>query len=285
MTQGIQCSRCGWQNDSSAIMCGGCGQPLRASGAALGYGPSVDVVAPAGSPTAAPVNSDSDMPTVQGVALTQPMAQTASIPNRISQGQPAAWPGTSSGPAARPATRRSWWRGPLAALIVLGVLAALIVGAWALVIRPVAHAQADGAIAGILDVAVGSIPPIPEEALSVAGPAVTVTDVEINNLVLRNLPANSNVDSLTIAFRPGMIVANYSAFGQSGTIETRLQTRNGQLVATDTRVTGILGWVESGEELQATLNQELAKLRSKTPHGVQSVRITNGRITIVLRTS
>jgi hypothetical protein len=285
MTQGIQCSRCGWQNDSSAIMCGGCGQPLRASGAALDYGPSVDVAAPAGSLPAAPVSPDFDMPTMQDVALTQPIAQTASPPSRISQGKPAVWPGASSGPAARPATRQRWWRGPLAALIVLGMLAALIVGVWALVIRPVAHAQADGAIAGMLDVAVGSLPPIPEEALALAGPEVTVTDVEINNLVLQHLPTNSNVDSLAIAFRPGMIVANYSAFGQSGTIETRLQARNGELVATDTRVTGILGWVESGDELQATLNQELAKLRSKTPHGVQSVRITNGRITIVLRTS
>lgn len=282
MIEAIQCPHCGWQNEPTAVMCGGCGQLLRTQ----------DPVAPGGSrqtsswPAArsgSPAGPNADLPTMYNAPAATPAARRtgAGAPNAP------AWPGGPDGRASA-ATRKKpgrWWRVALALLLTLAVLAAIAAAAWGLIIRPAIHTQVDNAIGGALNSAIASLPSVPEQALLAVGSKVTISQDETNALLQRELPQNTGLVGASVAYQPGVIEMTYSAYGQSGTIDTSLQVQGSQVVATNTQVNGVLGWVESGSELQTTLNQALGQLQNKTPHGFQSVQVSNGQLTVILRTA
>jgi hypothetical protein len=269
MAPPITCPRCGWSNHAAARVCGGCGQALRALGSPLGATQTVPLA----------------RPLVAGGASIY-----GALPDAPTQVAAPVWPGAARrAEAPPPARRRSragscLLRGLLGVAIALVVVVALVAAAWELAVRPYVHAQVDGAIGNGLSQAVASIPPIPDQALKLVGAQFSVNAADVNAMVVNQLPRGSGLDGLSVAFEPGTIELDYNAFGQPGAIRTTLRVQNDALVANQTQVSGPLGWVESGDELQATLDQALAQLRNKTPHGFQSVAIQAGQLIVVLKT-
>jgi hypothetical protein len=284
MMETIQCPHCGWQNEMSAVMCGGCGQLLRTEAATpSGTRASASWSAAQRDPAAA---ASSDLPTLYGTAAPAPVPSRGARTGGPAAAAPA-WPGGPGAPASGARRKRSGGLAGVALALVLSlaVLVALGAAAWGLFIRPAIHAQVDAAISSALNAAIATVPPVPEQALLAVGSKITVSQDETNAVLRRELPQNSGLDSASVVYQPGVVELLYSAYGQSGTIDTSLQVRNKQVVATNTHVSGLLGWVESGPELESTLNQAFGQLQTKTPHGFQSVQIGTGQLTVILRTS
>src|SRR5258707_651983 len=142
----ITCQHCGWQNELTARMCGGCGMPLRVADPGA---TTLATAAPAagGWAAAAPATPTAyahDAPTAFAPARPEPYSDAPAAPPT----PPLRWPGDE---AARAKAARAgsapgrgsapWWRIPLIAGIVLVVLVAGSLGAWALAIRPSTHAS------------------------------------------------------------------------------------------------------------------------------------------------
>ncbi|HEV2238889.1 MAG TPA: hypothetical protein VGR57_19680 [Ktedonobacterales bacterium] len=269
----IQCARCGWHNEATAIMCGGCGQPLRAS--APSYPPPATAQwaqAPATTP---------------GV----PAARRASgASNAPTWPAPGGWvPPANAAPAARAAARprrSGCLSGCLWTLAITVTLFALLVaGTWGLVVRPAVHAQADSALASGIGALIASVPAIPEQALQFTGPTFTVSEASTNDLLRQAAPAVNGMQTLTARYTPGVARVHYAARGWAGDITMRPLVRGGQIAVEDVHVTGILGWIESGPELQVTLNRQLAALTGKTPHGFASLSVATGQMMVTLKTA
>jgi zinc-ribbon domain len=285
MIELIRCPNCGWQNEPSAIMCGGCGQPLRSTDGTAGFVSGAQMSWQPGPPPSHGYVSDSDLPTLQNIPPVAAPAGPDGPPRPSSPQLPAApWPGAQASQAPRPWIGACLARGLIILAVTLAALAVLATGAWGLAVRPTLHAQVDGAIGQGLGQAVASVPSVTDQMLEVGGPTFFATDADVNALLQRYLPSSSGLDAVTVTFQPGVVLVTYSAYGLSGTVQTTLQVRGGQLQTTQTQVSGIMGWVETGEELQARVNQALGQLSSKTPHGFRSVRVGIGKITVVLNT-
>lgn len=175
-----------------------------------------------------------------------------------------------------------WLAGGVLSLVVLVAVAAVL---WLMLLRPYLHSRVDGAISDALNQAIEPLPTLSDQDLQALNPSITVTGGETTALVTRELPPGTGLDRLSVAFQPNQVILTYSAYGQQGTIQTGFQVQNSQLIATDTQVGGPLGWVESGDELRATLDQALAELDAKTPHGFQSVRVAAGTLTVTFKTN
>jgi hypothetical protein len=267
---GIQCTRCGWHNEATAIMCGGCGQPLRATPQI--YPPQATLPwSQAPSPPVAPapqrVSSPQDAP-------TWPM---------VSGKAPA--PVQRAAPTARPRGSCCLSGCLWSLLITLALLVALAVGVWSLVLRPALHAQADAAFARGIGTLVADVPPIPERALQVTGPSVTVSEAISDVALQQGAAAMGAHAGLSVRYEPGVVLVRYDENGNTGQVSMQPRVRDGHIVVENVHVTGVLGWIESGQELQATLNRELAPLAAKTPHGFAAVSVANGQLTVTLKTA
>ncbi|HEV2459219.1 MAG TPA: hypothetical protein VGS80_12745, partial [Ktedonobacterales bacterium] len=126
----VTCARCGWQNEPTARMCGGCGQPLRSSLPGEGQ----------------PYTSTDTMPySGEAETLYAPPAVPPDLPQSVVSRPPggtassAAWPeaGARSRAGSQATKGLRWWRAPLILLLVLGLLVGTSLGAWALIVRPI----------------------------------------------------------------------------------------------------------------------------------------------------
>lgn len=170
-------------------------------------------------------------------------------------------------------------------LITLALFMALAVGAWSLVLRPALHAQADGALANGIGTLVAGVPPIPEQALLIAGPKVTISEASTNDALRQVAGAAGMQNVVAVRYAPGVVHVQYDVRGNTGEITMQPRARDGRIEVVNVHVTGILGWVESGQELQATLNRELAPLSGKTPHGFAVLIVAAGQVTVTLKTA
>lgn len=286
MVQVIQCPHCGWQNEPAAIMCGGCGRPLPMMGATSGDGRAAGASFAAASPGNAEYPTLSDLPTQEDLprpAITAAALRSTGAP--AAGGKPAVWPGAQEQRTPRSQERRGgWWRGLLAGVLALGLLVGLAAGVWALAVRPTLHAQVDGSIDSGLSSVIGRLPAITDSQLR-SGQIFRGSETDANTVLAKDIVPNSGLDSATVSFQQGQVVVTYVALGQQGTISTTLQVQGGQLEATNTQVDGELSWVETGDELQATINRALQHVQAKTPHGFKSVQVDGGQITVVLNSA
>jgi hypothetical protein len=173
----------------------------------------------------------------------------------------------------------------LSLLIAVALGIVLVAAAWSLVLRPPLHAQADGALARGLGALVAGVPAIPEQALQVAGPRVTVSEASTNDVLAQAAATSGMPNWVTVRYEPNVVRVHYAVRGNGGDITMQPRVRNGQIEVENVHVSGILGWIESGPELQATLNRELAPLSGKTPHGFAAVSVVMGELTVTLKTA
>src|SRR5260370_397626 len=101
----LMCPHCGWRNEGTARMCGGCGQPLRDSSA-------VPLRPASGSPYGA-ASYANDAPTSLSSGVGAPRDARAVPPGG---GNPAAWPGpgNAAGASQAPRSAPGWPRALLA---------------------------------------------------------------------------------------------------------------------------------------------------------------------------
>lgn len=231
----IACAHCGWRNESTARMCGGCGQPLLLAGMP---------VSGAGSAPDAPTTFS---PSYHG-APTQ--AATPLAPGI------APWPSGSSA-ASTPRVKVAKRRPSVLkrALIVIGVvLFVLVFGsacAWAAVIRPVLHQAVDQQIRTELTRAIEQVPTVPAFTYPITADA-------INAVLQSHPPSDPKLQQLSVHFIDGYLVLNYTYDGNGGSIKTQLYPSGGGVRARATVVDGPLAVVETGDEMEAALNAALA---------------------------
>ncbi|HLJ81058.1 MAG TPA: hypothetical protein VKT52_06195 [Ktedonobacterales bacterium] len=276
----ITCSHCGWRNEATARMCGGCGQPLRQSP----NSPATATVAiPAGWASGAESGATTPVDIPAAFAPTvaaPPTAGAYSPPSPLAA--PSVWPGAT--PAGRrsgasPAAKKNPWRVPIIVLVVLCVLLAAGLGAWALVLRPAIHSSVDSQLRSALDTAIEEA--APASATISSGEVFTIKiPASALNADIENELDNIPVKNVQVQFRAnGFIRATYSFLGRDGGITTQLvPLANGRVEAQNTNVTGLLKLVESADEMTATFNEALGRLPPQ--YRVTQITAANDTLTI-----
>ncbi|HEX6798091.1 MAG TPA: hypothetical protein VF116_10320 [Ktedonobacterales bacterium] len=272
----VVCQRCGWRNDAIARMCGGCGLPLPLAplmpSPTLGQSiASADATATLpGSPLyTSPVD---DTPTVLAPERVVPPPYAPRHP-AYRPGAAPAWPGADSRAAtastravrAAPSASRTRRGNCLAQALVTLLVVVLVLGClgmalWSAVIRPPLHAKVDGGIRATVgavvndaNIVLGRLPPG-------LGGSAQISSSQINDQIQRNLPANLPFHDVSLDFASGGVVVSYTLAGRPGSLYDGLTVQNGRLVARNAAVTGPLALVESSDELQQAVQDELGGL-------------------------
>lgn len=273
-----RCPSCGWENEASARMCGGCGRPLRASsGGPAGssysvgrydargpygtYGQGTGGRAEFGDAEA----TDPDMPTVRDYPPVQ--RYTPPVPP---------YPARRAAPRQTSVRRRSTSVAAIA-LVLIALLALLGVGAWSAAIRPQLHQQVDAVLraqALSMVATVNRVPAIPSTTVSLTGDQATAN-------LQASVPSDVPLQNVQVSFQGGRTVVSFTTYGMNGTVSTQLVTANGRLAATNTTVDGPVGLVESGGELQDTLNAALGTLRHDVT--IKQVSEQNNTLTVAIK--
>lgn len=245
----VICPRCGWSSEVTARVCGGCGQLLPAAGSSA-------------------ASSDATIPDVWGGAVYDaevPLAGTQHAENRaFSRPQAAA--------GARPSRRHRFGGCLLAAIMTFALLCAVGALAWASAVRPMLHARVDSTIHQQLADAAAQMPALPPGTYS-----LPVSGLE--NALLAQLPQPLTAQHFDIVGDPPALKLSFTTYQVPGQVTVQLGVRNGALVATGARVTGPLGLIESGSELQATITSAFAGMAAHDP--LTSVSVRNGQLEFV----
>jgi hypothetical protein len=233
---GIQCAHCGWLNDPGARMCGGCGLPLMASAT--------------NTPKKGGVPADE--------AITDPELQTVAAPR--GRATPVASPPIPTGRRMNPVARVFLILG-----VVILIFACICAGAWGLVIRPSLHNQVDSAMRtqmnALADQAnaalINAIPLIQARGGTLAS---SVSASTLNEQIAANASSQSPVSNTHVSFADGQLKITFDSNNQQNSITTTLGTASGHLVARGTTVTGLIALIESGPELESSINDALNRL-------------------------
>jgi len=253
---GLRCAYCGWQNEPSARMCGGCGRPLTSSGmkAAMSSG-------------GVPLDE----------AITDPELQTVAAPR--GRATPVA-PPLPSGRRVNPVAR---------VFLILGVIALLIAcicaGAWGLVIRPSLHNQVDTSVRAQMNnladqanlALKGYIPLIRANGGSYDG---LVLASKLNDDIKASESPQNPASNTHVSFAEGQLKITFDSNNQQNSISTTLATASGRLVARNTTVTGLIAIIESGPELEAAINDALSRLA--TDPQIKSVTLADDVLSFTL---
>ena len=264
----IICAHCGWQNDSTARMCGGCGMPLRSidPGAT-----SQDYAGPGGwAPAQANLASPDATTMIPGggnalpQAYTQPATPPAlpQMPTPVTAASPAvAWPAAGQ---VKPATGRfRWWIIPVAILTTLIVLGVLGLGVWGLGIQPSTAASVNNTFPSVLDSAFSQV----NTSLSPNhNGQVQISSVTLDTIIKAQSPSSGPVTGIDFNYitspRAGLeLTYSFNLFGtevQDTTAEFSLES--GHLAARATVVNGSMSLFESGVRMEQTLNTALESL-------------------------
>jgi hypothetical protein len=264
----IICAHCGWQNDSNARMCGGCGMPLRSTDPGA---TSQDNTGPGGWGPAQGNLVSQDAPTVMspgGNVAPQAYVQPATpppvpqMPTPVTaMGQAAAWPAAGK---AKPATGRfRWWIIPVAILITLIVLGLLGLGVWGLGIQPSTTHSVNTTFPTVLDSAFSQVNASlkPDHSGQVQISAAT-----LDALIKAKSPSSGPVTAIDFNYislpSAGIkLTYNFNFFGtevQNTTAEFSIES--GHLAARSTTVDGSMSLFESGDQMEQYLNNALGSL-------------------------
>lgn len=234
-------------------MCGGCGQPLYA--------------------VAGPVGEDRAV-TEPDLSWTIPRTgapPAISSPGRQMPVPPGVYPTPAGATRAPERHRRAWWqRALLVGLSVLLVLSSLGVLAWVVMLRPAIHSRLDAELRNRLTAAVEQVPSLSPGTYPISATTVTKD--------LHPAPQSPLKDP-RIHFQSGRLILSYTLYG-TGSISTMLMAQNGRLIASNTIVDGSLSLVESGDEIQAAINDALVALPASDR--VRTITASNDLLVVTL---
>jgi hypothetical protein len=244
-------------------MCGGCGQPLRATdpGATVYADSATTPVAPYGAGAASSVAHDAPTLAGQGSGIAAPPlppvgpAVTPLPPDKVP------WPGVTPGRAAKKRSAAAsgnpapWWRIPAIVGVVLVVLVAGTLGAWAFAVQPSMHSDFDVHMQSVLDSGINASF---SGATTSGTHTVTIPASAFNGFVATLVPSDSVVSHISIAFSNNQETISYSFWGSTGTVTTNLGVENGHAVARGTSVDCPLCFIETGDQMEKTFNGAFA---------------------------
>lgn len=279
----VRCTHCGWQNQVSDRMCGGCGKPLAQPGSSFGpppeHTPTIAASGPVAPPPLPPMHPDTRTATWSAPVYPKPYTpQTATVAaTHVSAAPPYA---RAVGNQSRARGRSCLARTLIALAITVILLLVLTACGWSAFLRPALHSAVDQRLRAGLEAAVDKIPVIPPGFPPITR---TITDAEFNQQASGGTGENNQGDmkDIRVHFLPGEIAMTYQLWGSPGKITTHIVTVNGRLFVQNTRVEGWLAQIENGDELQDTLNQSLARLPAQDY--VESVRVGDGTLTMTIR--
>lgn len=219
----IQCQNCGWRNEPTARMCGGCGKPLQVVNTPGGL--------PFGEQTTDP-ELTAVGPKGKGVAAGPPPLKSGATRSTV-------------------ATRVL----VIVSVVVLA-LACVLLGVWALVIQPAIHRTVDTALRSQLDAVVSQT----AAAAVIPSGSYSLTAAQVADALNGPSSGQIPVQNVVVHFANGTASVDYTVFGTAGSVSTHPTAENGVLVFKGTTVSGLLAVVESGGDVESALNSATAKL-------------------------
>lgn len=231
----LVCPHCGWHNDATARMCGGCGKPLAV--ALTSAGPRMS---------------------------TYPQGEEPTDPDIQAPGTGRAAGGTLG---VSPTTQGCLGRGAL----VLGVLALVVLfgcaAIWGLAVRPALHAAVDQQIRSQLQTAVdqtnAQMPALADALDTLPGKKGqnTITAAAFNQSIQATVPASGPVQKVHVSFPAGQVAVTFSTFGVDGSLTTHLTSEANKPHASGTTITGLLTYVETADDIENAMNSAFAGLQ------------------------
>ena len=174
---------------------------------------------------------------------------------------------------------RSRRRGCFGCLTML-VLLLIVVGAgWIFYLRPYAHNIAQAQLDQALSSAVNQVPALPAQLPP--GP-IQIQENAINNLIVLNLAPSSPVQHPTTTITPNNIRIDFQVYGLPSAIAATPKVVNGQVVASNVTVEGVVGLIMPPEEVMTLLNKHLANAEARLGHKVQSVQLKDHEADLTL---
>lgn len=160
------------------------------------------------------------------------------------------------------------------------VLLLIMVGAgWFFVARPYLHNIAISQLDSGMSSAVDQIPP---QASHLSPGPLAVTETALTNLLVLNTAPSSSIQHPVAKISPDGIRIEFQLYGSDCAVTIFPQAQQGQLVATNVTVEGIIGLILSSDDIKSLLNQYLPQAQARTQHTVQRVLLKNHEMDIVL---
>ncbi len=295
----ITCARCGWRNEATARMCGGCGMPLTHNDTPVNEGATVaitdlpgfsDRTPPTAAANGANLNDTQPTPPTSvglrpsayiAAAPITPVSRPTTPPTNVMVG--VATPPiqtTAPAPAVKPTRRWGviWGRVAIIVVVALVALGALGYGSWGLFVAPSIHTSVDAELhthfASLVNVF---------KTTSASPTTITVTNAQASSAL--GLEDSSDwLQNMQVQFDQDVMYVTYTFEGTTGDISTHLFVSNGRLTVAATTVNGYLAGdsafaaIETGDQAEAAFNDALAQLPASET--IQQVSVTSGHVTI-----
>ena len=124
-----------------------------------------------------------------------------------------------------------------------------------------------------IDAATGQLPP------GYAG-TIVIPEGDINAYIAANPQEIAPLDSATVRFVPGEMVADISAYGVSGTARAGLAVVDGRLAVVNTSADGVLGLMIDIEALAGTIEDTLNARLDEAGVRIDGATVEQGQIVL-----
>lgn len=109
-----------------------------------------------------------------------------------------------------------------------------------------------------------------------------VTEQQANDYITANAESLQPLESATIRFVPGEIQADLTAAGTTSTAAMGLAVQDGQIIAVNPRIDGLVGQFISAETLAGAFTQQINDQLATQGRRINDVRIEQGAIVVAV---
>ncbi len=181
---------------------------------------------------------------------------------------------------AAPRRRRSRVGCALGCFSTLAVLVIALGAVWVFALRPYIHniatTRMDNAMTSVVNQIPSRVSQIPP------GTTIPVQESVLNNLLVLNIASSDPVQNTNMQITPSGVRLDFKLYGQQCTITGIPQAHNGQLVATNVTVSGILSLFMSPADITSLLNKHLADAQARINRPITNVRLMNQELNLTL---
>lgn len=121
---------------------------------------------------------------------------------------------------------------------------------------------------------------VPNLIIPSGGEQVVVTQEDLNAKIAEQAGKLGPIDKATVEITPDGLSLKTTALGVTGTYHGQVEARNGQLVITNGKVDGPLGWVMPVDQIEATLNDTAKNALTASGATVTGVSLEQGKMVV-----
>jgi hypothetical protein len=168
----------------------------------------------------------------------------------------------------------------LSFLIVLVLLLAVLAGGWFLALRPYIHSIAENELNQAMTQATNQVQPIPLQL----PPNITrqINEVGLENLIKLNIAPSSPVQQPVVRINQQGIRLEFQLYNFPCAVSLLPVLDNGNIVARNVNVEGIVSLAMTSDEMATLLNQHLADAMQKLNHPIADLQLKQGELSIAL---